>query len=387
MTSSVIGKPLESVQYLSDRRPSASEPLMWRARYSRCTDGQPHVPATVTAWPRATICFDGRSGPEPYRERSMDERQSKWLVALSALLALLVLGVVFLEPSDPARDTDRRWTGIADGRTVDQVSAMILKLDGETIRVVRESGSWKWVEPIVVPAAGSAMDALVRSVLDLQAGEAIDVPPVSVGLTADSPTVTLETDGADPLVLRIGDNAPIGSAHIQLGDGPVQASRTRISARCLTGSQTFASPALPASALRRRPDLRTAPGACVPGLRTRCPAGGDRPDALEFAHQSRPFTLIDTVRFTKASSYLDTEPPERRSDVGHRALGHYHSKPPSPETMLPSGWRASGPNHPARSFWQPTTFRRSHGIRRQLGGDLPLSPNTARARIRLARRY
>ena len=283
----------------------------------------------------------------------MDETQSKWLVALSALLALLVLGVVFLEPPDATRDTDRRWTGIAEGRTVDEVSAVILKLDGETVRIEREDGAWKWVTPVAVPAVGTAMDALVRSVLDLQAGETIDVQPASVGITPDSPTVTLETGGSTPLVLRIGDDAPIGSAsYIQLGDGPIQASRTRILGALPHQLQDLREPSLvsfPRSDVNRI-SMQLEAGA--PIVFERDLLGWWRTDEAPRirASESTIHTLVDTIRFSKASSFIDTEPPLTQ---GTMSVTVHWGDPPQESTitvqpMSPSGWRASGPNHPGQ---------------------------------------
>ncbi len=156
----------------------------------------------------------------------MDERQSKWLVVLSALLGLLVVGIVQLEPPPPDPKNGRRWEAVANGRTVDQVDALELTLDGSLVRIERVSGQWKWVEPLDVAADGARIDALVRSVIDLQVGEAIDVMPSAVGLAENCPTLSLEASTHPPLVLRIGEDAPVGSAsYVQLGEGPVQASR------------------------------------------------------------------------------------------------------------------------------------------------------------------
>ena len=284
----------------------------------------------------------------------MDERQSKWLVVLSAVLALLVCGIVFFDPPASEREGDRRWEGIADGRTVDQVNGVTLALDGETIRVMREGARWRWVEPVAVPAEDSRIDALLRSVLDLQAGDAINVPPSRVGIGDGSPVVTVEVQGRPDLVVRIGDDAPVGSAsYIQLDEGPVRASRTRIRA------------ALPQRASDlREPALATFPRTEVARVELR--SGEDQPsltfernglgwwrtdqDPRVKVSEAAIHTLVDTIRFTKAASYLDTLPPFDDADW---MLSVYWGDPQEQSVVRlkqfpDASWHAAGPNHPGQ---------------------------------------
>ena len=100
--------------------------------------------------------------------------------------------------------------------------------------MARPFGSYEKVAPevggpVAAPAAGSAMDALVRSVLDLRATPSTYSPPAwESHLTARR---SLSRPAAKHRWFRIGDDAPIGSAsYIQLGDGPIQPSHPNLGA-------------------------------------------------------------------------------------------------------------------------------------------------------------
>ncbi|MBO87580.1 MAG: hypothetical protein CL927_19695 [Deltaproteobacteria bacterium] len=303
---------------------------------------------------RLSACAPDR-GPEPApRTVAMDERQSRWLVLLSAVLAVLVLGIVFLEPPTAERDGDRRWEGIADGRTVDQVTGMNLTLDGNRIRVVREGASWRWVEPVDVPAEGSRIDALLRSVLDLQAGEPIDVLPERVGLGDSSPVIALEVAERGDLVVRIGQDAPVGSAsYIQLGQGAVRASRTRIRSalpQTLTDLREPTLASFPRSEVKRV--MIQAASTLGSPIFERDVLGWWRTDLdpRVKASESAVHTLIDTIRFTKAQTYLDAMPPLQDSDwIVAVSWGDPTEEAAIQLKQRPdASWNASGPNHPGQ---------------------------------------
>lgn len=284
----------------------------------------------------------------------MDDRQSKLLVALSAVLAILVLGIVYMEPPGPDLEDGRRWTRADGDWTADSVSGISLTLGGRTIRMSRETGGWRWVEPVEVAADGARVDALVRSVLDMEVGAALDLDPTAVGLGPEAPRVELEGTDGTTRSIRFGDDAPVGSSsYVQVDGGAVQPTRTRVRT------------ALPATVddLRVR-TLASFPRADVTGLHVGAladlpPHRFEKDDQGWWiadltprvrAAETRLYSAIDALRFSEAEAFHDTSPPlgsdAWRVSVTHGAKGETSEVrlARSPE----GGWLASGPAQPGR---------------------------------------
>ena len=280
----------------------------------------------------------------------MDERQSRWLVALSALLALLVLGIVYLEPPAADPEDGRRWTRAAGDRSEETVTGITVRLGGDTMRARREAGAWRWVEPVEVAGDGARIDALVRSVLDVELGQTIDVDPTRVGLGDGAPSVTLELDGAEPLTYRVGEDAPVGSStYVQDASGAVRATRTRLET------------ALPASIHQ----LRSRSVVAFPRTdvtRIEIGASVDRP-AIAFerndqgwwfadqtprlrASETHLHTVVDALRYAEAEAFYDTSPP--LTDTARAVTVHHGGSTTTLRLAREPGgaWLASGPEQP-----------------------------------------
>lgn len=87
---------------------------------------------------------------------------------------------------------------------------------GETIRLVREGGSWRMVSPLSVPADSGGADSLVSSIETLEIDEVAMETPGDLkefGLETPRTQVSLLQEGAtEPLKLLLGDKTPDGSS-------------------------------------------------------------------------------------------------------------------------------------------------------------------------------
>jgi hypothetical protein len=88
--------------------------------------------------------------------------------------------------------------------------------DAETIRLVREDGSWRVVEPFAAPADSSAVDSILTRVGELKAEEVVVETTddlAQYGLAPPGRTVTVTVEGEEaPRVVEFGLSTPTGSA-------------------------------------------------------------------------------------------------------------------------------------------------------------------------------
>ncbi len=178
---------------------------------------------------RALSVSLARRDTSPGRKVQLDERQSRWLVALSAVLAIFVLGILYLEPPPADPGEGRRWTRIAGDRSIETASEVEVRVAGRTVRMERTEGVWRWVEPLAVNGDGARVDALLQSVLDVELGDVIEVRPADVGIDSEAIEVQVRFQDATSLKLAVGDDAAVGSStYVRDASGAVRATRTRL---------------------------------------------------------------------------------------------------------------------------------------------------------------
>lgn len=282
----------------------------------------------------------------------MDERQSKWLVMLSAVLALLVLGIVFVEPPGPDLEEGRRWTRAAGDRTDEAVAEVNVRLGGSWTRVVRTAGAWRWVEPVDVAGDGPRVDSLVRSMLDVELGAPVDVSPEAVGLGPESAKVELVFTDGTTVSATVGEDSPVGSStYILDGDGAVRPTRTRLSQALPEHADSLRSRALVSFV---RTDVQRLEITGLDDQPTRT-VSKDRDgwwlegtDPRVRASETHVHTVMDALRYIEAERFLDDSPalPDDSASVSV-SVG---TEPQTSSLRLrrtPDGvWLASGPEQP-----------------------------------------
>ena len=283
----------------------------------------------------------------------MDERQSRWLVALSALLAFFVLGILYLEPPPADPGEGRRWTRIAGDRSIATAAELEVRVSGQIVRMERVEGVWRWVEPLEVNGDGARVDALLQSLLDVELGDVIAVRPEEVGIDSEAVDLQVRFQDASSLELTVGDDAAVGSStYVRDASGSVRATRTRLTT------------ALPNSI----DDLRTRAIASFPrsevqriGLGAR---GDQQPVAFERrgdhwwfadrlpalrASETRIHTLMDAVRYAEAEAFPDGV---AELSPGAWTVSVEHGEPARTTELrlarsLDGSWLVSGPEQPS----------------------------------------
>jgi hypothetical protein len=136
-----------------------------------------------------------------------------------ALLVLAALGsyIWFVERKrEPKREGEREKVALL---AVDKAKAKELALEataGESIKLVKEGGTWKLTAPFAAPADGSAVDSMLTSLEKLEADEVVAEQATDFaqyGLDAPSRKVAALVEGATvPLAVEFGAKSPDGGS-------------------------------------------------------------------------------------------------------------------------------------------------------------------------------
>jgi hypothetical protein len=156
------------------------------------------------------------------------EEAVKGTFTKTAVLLAVALGVgayaYFVERKKPAGDDKKKETLF----TFENAKAKEFSLEtraGETIRLVKEAGSWKLVEPTAAPADGTSVDTVLNALNGLAVEEVVAETPAGLadfGLEKPVAIAKVTVDGQPkPLMLKVGEKAPDGSGlYAQTDDKP-----------------------------------------------------------------------------------------------------------------------------------------------------------------------
>lgn len=162
----------------------------------------------------------------------MNDRQTRLLTILSAVLLVLVAVLVLVEP--PAEDDEGQDWSPAYGETVDASTVTGIKLETPSgkIRLAKADGVWRLTEPIDELADDRKANDLARVLTELEVGKPLDVADGSLApFGLDAPIVArVERGDAPPVVVKVGSDAPVGMrTYVQIADDPkVRLSRERL---------------------------------------------------------------------------------------------------------------------------------------------------------------
>jgi len=164
----------------------------------------------------------------------MEDRQSRLLMVMATALAVLIGLLLFLEPPPAAREPgevafETLWPGLE----ASDVMAVSLESASGSVDAVRTPDGWALRAPAGGPADTARLEGLVRSMVTIEATEALELgeTPDAVGLDEfQSVRVTLEDETGQRHTLAVGLDAPVrGGTYIEDAVGAVRLTRLPVS--------------------------------------------------------------------------------------------------------------------------------------------------------------
>ena len=188
-----------------------------------------------------------RRGDAPDGPRSMDGRQSRALLVLAAVLVGLVALITLTEAPDstePDAPGERAWTP-AEPLTAAEVEAVRVERPGQpAVDARRDADGWRLGPPADGPADPRRVEELIDAVRRLELGDPLPGDAADYGLGDAAAVITLQLSGGRSRVVRVGDDAPVGSStYLQVDAGAPRPSRTRLGA-ALPGAEGWRDAAL-----------------------------------------------------------------------------------------------------------------------------------------------
>lgn len=173
----------------------------------------------------------------------MNDRQTRLLTILSAVLLVLVAVLVLVKPPAETTDGDETWSP-AFGEALDVSTLTGIELQGPSgiAQLYKKDGAWHvgersstmadLLDPVDTLAEERKAEDLARVVSELEIGPPLDIGDGSLdSFGLDRPIVVNVARGdAAPFVLKVGNDAPVGMrTYVQIANDPgVHVTRERI---------------------------------------------------------------------------------------------------------------------------------------------------------------
>lgn len=154
---------------------------------------------------------------------------------MAVFLVGLVAGVTLVEapPEQPADQRGPTFTGAFEGVEPSQINELTISAPGGPgPLVVRRGadGAWEQVGPRPARVDKRAVEELVRGLLRIEVSPALGGPAEEYGLAGATTSVQLVRADGGALTITVGADAPVGSStYVRIGDGPPQATQSRVS--------------------------------------------------------------------------------------------------------------------------------------------------------------
>lgn len=151
----------------------------------------------------------------------MEDRQTRTMLILAAVLVALVLLIRFAEP--PSEGEDEEVEDLIALEDVEITSLSLVTSEG-TLHAERSEAGWLLTAPIQARADDAKLNALVAGMDRLTAGPVLEgADPAKYGLDNPRVSVTLRSAEGVEHRLDIGAKAPVGyKTYVRVGDGGVQ---------------------------------------------------------------------------------------------------------------------------------------------------------------------
>ncbi|MCB9746401.1 MAG: DUF4340 domain-containing protein [Alphaproteobacteria bacterium] len=151
----------------------------------------------------------------------MEDRQTRTMLILAAVLVALVLLIRFAEP--PSEGDDEEREDLLALEDVEITSLSLVTAEG-TLHAERSEAGWLLTAPVQARGDDNKLDALVQSVDRLTAGPVLEgADPAKYGLDEPVAALTLRSAEGVEYKLDIGAKAPVGyKTYVRVGDGGVR---------------------------------------------------------------------------------------------------------------------------------------------------------------------
>jgi hypothetical protein len=162
----------------------------------------------------------------------MNEKQSRLLVWLAAILVGLVALVTFIEkPKEPAAEGEKEWRRLFPEVEGSAVQKLEISRGGVQATFEREGAEWKMTAPKATAADTRKVDALVDTAVKLEVADDLGADrKADFGLSPALSVIKMTLTDGRSLDLQIGGDAPVGwQGYVASGDGPVLVCRSRLS--------------------------------------------------------------------------------------------------------------------------------------------------------------
>ncbi|MFV2072716.1 MAG: DUF4340 domain-containing protein [Thermoanaerobaculales bacterium] len=149
--------------------------------------------------------------------------KTKNLMILAAIVLVVAAYVFLFERHQPTSEEARKNAEkVFPEFDRDAVTAIRVEGSNGPVRLEKTGEVWRLREPIDFPAAAAAVSSALGSIANLTADRRLaadEADPVTYGLDQPTVTVRLTTSDGPELVLKIGDELPLGSKRaLQAGD-------------------------------------------------------------------------------------------------------------------------------------------------------------------------
>lgn len=167
----------------------------------------------------------------------MEDKQTRLLMWLGTMMLVLVAVILLLKPSEDKGDDDSgaKDSGADFAKVFTDVDAATVQsltiTHGEaTATIERTEGGWKMTAPTEIEADSRRVDALLDSLLNLEAQPAMEgAQSAQFGLEPPKVQVQATLDDDRKLTLDIGADTPVGAGTYVRDSTGIRASRARLS--------------------------------------------------------------------------------------------------------------------------------------------------------------
>jgi len=160
----------------------------------------------------------------------MEDKQTRLLMWLGAILLALVAVILVIKPSGDKDEDDGDFSKVFPDTEAAAVQSLTLTRGEATATITRSDSGWKMTAPTEIEADARRVDALVDSLVHLEAREPMEgAKAADFGLEPPKVKVEATLDGDKKLTLDIGADTPVGAGTYIRNATGIRATRSKLS--------------------------------------------------------------------------------------------------------------------------------------------------------------